>query len=62
MKPGDLIYPVKVHRGLPSEIHLGVFTGEKDSFGRKIILWRNGKVLHMEPWEEQYYEVISEAR
>ena len=60
MKPGDLIYPKKVHRDLPTEIHLGFFTGQHDQHGRKMIMWMNGKVLFLEDWEEKYYEVISD--
>jgi hypothetical protein len=58
MKPGDLIYPKKVHRDLPKDIHLGIFTGQHDEHGRKIIMWVNGRVLCLEDWEENYYEVI----
>lgn len=61
MKPGDLIFPKKVHRDLPSEIRLGIFIGQHDPFGRKIIMWANGKSMHMEEWEEKYYEVINET-
>ena len=60
MKPGDLIYPKKVHRDLPTEIHLGFFTGQQDEHGRKMTMWVNGKVLFLEDWEEKYYEVISD--
>jgi hypothetical protein len=62
MKPGDLIYPKKIHRDLPADIHLGLFTGQYDELERKMIMWANGKVLYLEDWEEKYYEVISETR
>lgn len=62
MKPGDLIYPKKIHRDLPSDIHLGLFTGLHDELERKMIMWANGKVQYLEDWEEKYYEVISETR
>ncbi len=61
MKPGDLIYPKKIHRDLPADIHLGLFIGQHDEFERKMIMWANGKVQYLEDWEEKYYEVISEA-
>ena len=59
MKRGDLIYPRKLYRDLPTDIHLGIFTGETDDLGRKIIMWRSGKFQCLEVWEEKYYEVIS---
>lgn len=62
MKPGDLIYPKKIHRDLPTDIHLGLFTGQYDELERKMIMWANGKVHYLEDWEEKYYEVISETR
>jgi hypothetical protein len=61
VKPGDLIYPKKIHMDLPSDIHLGLFTGLYDEFERKMIMWANGKVQYLEDWEEKYYEVISET-
>jgi len=58
MKHGDMIYPKKIHSDLPMDIHFGIFTGQYDEFGRKMIMWVNGKVHHLEDWEEKYYEVI----
>ena len=57
-----MIYPRKIHMDLPTSVHIGIFTGERDEFDRKIILWSTGRSSYIEDWEENYYEVYSEDR
>ena len=63
MKVGDLLYPKRDHLDLPKSLQLGIFTGQFDEHGRKLILWPvSGRIAYIEEWEEKYYEVLSETR
>ena len=61
-KTGDLITPAlqeKFTSSTSSWSLFGIVTGEEDEYGRKIVMWSNGKRMGLEWWEERNYEVIS---